>query len=320
MTTTATSTGTTSILDLTDVPPENDGDADTAEGFANGDHGDPGIDPGIYGLDLTPFDSADGDAVDGEEETGDATPEQPDADAVPQGAVPQGDAPLVATISVNPEDLAASILSQVTPAAKLVAQVHRRILRARKVLRLRHAEYLDAKESTKAAKERFSAAQTDLNALIGELCKALTGEGQLPLPLAVGDDPEDEDEDEDLDPADDFDENDPMDHDERDQQPERFRRPERADGAAPAAATAAPAATPDPAKSAPLSVLAPHGLTESKAEKLAEADIRTVADLEACINAGRLMKIKGIGEKAIDKIADAVLAWREKNPAPDEPA
>lgn len=314
MTTTATSTGTTSILDLTDVPPEADGDVE--------DHGDPGIDPGVYGLDLTPFDSADGDAVDGEDETGDATPEQPDADTAPQDAEPQDGAPtaapLVATISVNPEDLAASILSQVAPAAKLVAQVHRRILRARKVLRLRHAEYLDAKESTKAAKERFSAAQTDLNAMIGELCKALTGEGQLPLPLAVGDDPEDEDED--LDSADDFDENDPMDHDERDQQPERFRRPERADGAAPAAATSAPVAEPDPAKLAPLSVLAPHGLTESKAEKLAEADIRTVADLEAKINAGRLKEIRGIGDAALDKIQDAVLAWRETNPAPDEPA
>lgn len=285
---------TTMELDLTDVPPEMDAGPD-AEGFANGDIGDPETDPGIHGMEpgyLTPFDTADGD--------------DPNGGVDPEGIAAGDDPPTAPATGTAFADSGPPL----SPAAVLVSQLHRRILRAKKALRLRHAEYLEAKESAKAAKERFSAAQTDLNALIGELCKALTGEGQLPLPLAADEDPG-EDFDEDFDP------DDSDDADERDQQP---RGDAAASVATPATPTTAPTAKPDPAKLAPLSALAKFGLTESKAEKLAEANIRTIADLEACIQAGRLQQIRGIGDVAVDKITDAVLAWREQNPAPDEPA
>jgi hypothetical protein len=58
-------------------------------------------------------------------------------------------------------------------------------------------------------------------------------------------------------------------------------------------------------------------LTASQTDKLAEADVRTVEDLEAMIRRGDFVPSrapKGIGQKAIDTITDKLCAWRQANP------
>jgi|DEB0MinimDraft_6_1074348.scaffolds.fasta_scaffold03462_4 DNA-binding Xre family transcriptional regulator len=66
----------------------------------------------------------------------------------------------------------------------------------------------------------------------------------------------------------------------------------------------------DPAITAAVSEL---DITPSQAQKLEDADIATVKELEEAMNADRLRKVKGIGAAAIDKISDAVVAWRNTN-------
>lgn len=75
----------------------------------------------------------------------------------------------------------------------------------------------------------------------------------------------------------------------------------------------------DPANETPLSDL---GLTPGRRAKLEETEVipgrncSTVADLERLIREGRLQQVKGFGEKAIDAVTDALMAWRERHPVP----
>lgn len=71
----------------------------------------------------------------------------------------------------------------------------------------------------------------------------------------------------------------------------------------------------DPAATAPIADL---GLSESFTEKLTAAEIATVGDLVGRINADELWhrKIKGVGEKRVDELIDALNAWRQEHPAP----
>ena len=76
-----------------------------------------------------------------------------------------------------------------------------------------------------------------------------------------------------------------------------------------------PASEVDPAKTAAVSELVKHGISEKQAEKLVDSDVETVAELEQRIRDinGWFRKIKGIGESAADKISDALIAWRAAN-------
>jgi hypothetical protein len=83
----------------------------------------------------------------------------------------------------------------------------------------------------------------------------------------------------------------------------------------------------DPADSAALDVLTEHGLTAKQIEKIAgsklaaENPMRTVGDLSRAINKNGWWHrdIKGFGEAAIEKVVDALTAYRNANPLP-EPA
>lgn len=63
------------------------------------------------------------------------------------------------------------------------------------------------------------------------------------------------------------------------------------------------------------------GLEKNITDKLLANDppLLTVADVTAAMASGSLLEIPGIGEKAIDKISNAMIAFRKK-PAPSEPA
>jgi len=69
----------------------------------------------------------------------------------------------------------------------------------------------------------------------------------------------------------------------------------------------------DPAKSASVENLVAHGISQKQAEKLIEADIETIGELERRIREvnGWFRKVKGIGESVADKIADAIVSWRD---------
>ena len=67
---------------------------------------------------------------------------------------------------------------------------------------------------------------------------------------------------------------------------------------------------------AKLTALESLGLTDSQVDKLAAAEIETVAQLEASIRDGKLQFVKGVGPKAIDSITDKLLEWRKSNPVP----
>ena len=58
------------------------------------------------------------------------------------------------------------------------------------------------------------------------------------------------------------------------------------------------------------------GITESMVEKLSTIDVSTVAELEQAMQAGKIVpgRVKGLGEKVIDKISDALRVFREANP------
>lgn len=76
----------------------------------------------------------------------------------------------------------------------------------------------------------------------------------------------------------------------------------------------------DPARIVSVEVLVGKGeglITEKQAECLLAADIDTIADLEDAIGSGRIAKTKGIGPAGVDRITDAVLAWRKCNPVPE---
>lgn len=79
-----------------------------------------------------------------------------------------------------------------------------------------------------------------------------------------------------------------------------------------------PETAPDPGATASVEVLKEHGLSEGRCEKLIEADLATVAAVEAAHRAGKLRDVKGIGDAANEQIEDSLLAWRENNPAPED--
>ena len=58
------------------------------------------------------------------------------------------------------------------------------------------------------------------------------------------------------------------------------------------------------------------GITESMVEKLSTIDVSTVAELELAMREGKIVpgRVKGLGEKVIDKITDALRKFRESNP------
>jgi hypothetical protein len=89
-----------------------------------------------------------------------------------------------------------------------------------------------------------------------------------------------------------------------------------AKAATPAAAPAAPApaANTDTSGATKLEGLA--GLSESLVAKLAGVDVTTIAELEAYMDAGKFVpgRVKGLGEAAINKISDALMAFRKSNP------
>ena len=58
-------------------------------------------------------------------------------------------------------------------------------------------------------------------------------------------------------------------------------------------------------------------ITPGQVEKLNEAEIGTVAQLEEAIRQGKIQSISGIGETAVDRISDAVVKYREEFPVPE---
>lgn len=70
------------------------------------------------------------------------------------------------------------------------------------------------------------------------------------------------------------------------------------------------AAVPDPALSASLSAL---GLNEKQLEKFAVEGIRTVAQFEKALADRSIEAVKGIQERTMDKIKDALIDWRNKH-------
>ncbi len=63
------------------------------------------------------------------------------------------------------------------------------------------------------------------------------------------------------------------------------------------------------------------GVTEANCEKLATKEVTTVAQLEAFIAAGQFVPkvITGLGNTAIEKISDKLIAFRAKHPNPNQP-
>lgn len=139
----------------------------------------------------------------------------------------------------------------------------------------RRSHYEELAEQAKNAKKAMEAAQETLNDLIGELDDAINSETwQARLPLKYD-----------------------------------------ADGVPPLASVPGdPANADDPAKKSSVEQLVEFGISQKQAEKLLDADIETVAELEKRIREvnGWFRKIKGIGESAADKICDALMAWRGK--------
>lgn len=89
---------------------------------------------------------------------------------------------------------------------------------------------------------------------------------------------------------------------------------EKAATPAAASAASAPSANTDTAGATKLDGLA--GLSESLVGKLAGVDVNTIAELEAFMAAGGLVPgwVKGLGQAAIDKITNALLAFRQAHP------
>lgn len=138
----------------------------------------------------------------------------------------------------------------------------------------RRSHYEDLAEQAKNAKKSMESAQETLNDLIGELDDAINSEAwQTRLPLKYD------------------------------------------DGTTTVEISASPATVADPAKNASVQQLVEHGVSQKQVEKLIEADVETIAELEKRIRdiIGWYKKIKGIGESAADKVADALIAWRKDN-------
>jgi DNA repair exonuclease SbcCD ATPase subunit len=79
-------------------------------------------------------------------------------------------------------------------------------------------------------------------------------------------------------------------------------------------APAKPASQADTGGQTKLSAVA--GITDSMVEKLSTIDVSTVAELEQAMREGKIVpgRVKGLGEKVIDKISEALRVFREANP------
>jgi hypothetical protein len=70
----------------------------------------------------------------------------------------------------------------------------------------------------------------------------------------------------------------------------------------------------DPAITAAVHELAKYGATEKQCDKLVDAQIETITELESRIASGNpLTKIKGIGQALCDSLCDALMEWRKAN-------
>lgn len=76
----------------------------------------------------------------------------------------------------------------------------------------------------------------------------------------------------------------------------------------------APVATKDPALTAKVHDLVEHGVSEKQCDKLVDAQVETIAEVEQRIRDGNpLTKITGIGQSAADRFADALIGWRNQH-------
>lgn len=80
--------------------------------------------------------------------------------------------------------------------------------------------------------------------------------------------------------------------------------------------TGGPSADSDEWTAYRIDILAQYGLTEAKCEALVEQELPTIGDLEALMRADEHWhrKLKGFGETWIDKLTDALLAFRRDHP------
>ena len=70
----------------------------------------------------------------------------------------------------------------------------------------------------------------------------------------------------------------------------------------------------DPAITATVHELSKYGATEKQCDKLVDAQIETITELESRIASGNpLTKIKGIGQALCDSLCDALMEWRKAN-------
>lgn len=58
------------------------------------------------------------------------------------------------------------------------------------------------------------------------------------------------------------------------------------------------------------------GLTAKQVALFAEADVKTVADLEGLMNGEGIDSVPGFGQVTVDKITDKYMAFREQHPVP----
>ena len=73
-------------------------------------------------------------------------------------------------------------------------------------------------------------------------------------------------------------------------------------------------ATKDPALTTRVHELVAHGVSEKQCDKLVDAQIEYIAEIEQRLRDGNpLTKVKGVGQAAADKFADALLGWRKEN-------
>ena len=162
-----------------------------------------------------------------------------------------------------------------------VKRLHQSIHVLRQRLLDAFGEHADLTEQVKIAKKHLERVQGKLNEAVADLDSALFSKDWQPgLPFNETDDDDDDDDDDESSGS--------------DEQPSRDT----------------PSQTKDPAIDASIEQL---GLTESMTEKLFNAYIDTIADLEKSMREDKLRKAKGVGPGAIDKITDALIAWRNQN-------
>ena len=160
-----------------------------------------------------------------------------------------------------------------TPRQQAIDRLHLDLHRAQRELINALADLDIAKAEAKNAKKAYDIAQSGLNSVVAELSEALSSSSEWQARLQF--------------PEDDVDS----------QAPESD------------SLTNESQPTKDPALDASVEQLA---ITDSLKEKMLDADIATIKELEQVMVEDRLRKVKGVGDTAIDKISDAVIAWRNE--------